>query len=501
LEITMTMAMMWMTWRSMRFPPNTMGLSRLLCTALVLCTGLLAMGAAPTHAQNTLVPDGVSRYHATAFPDRIVLTWAGDPATSQAVTWRTDLSVTGAVAEVAPAGDTPALHLVSRQVVGETHRTDADNGPAQHHSVVFDGLEPGTLYAYRVAGGNTWSEWFHFRTAVSEAEPFSFLYFGDAQNAVKSHWSRTVRAAFSDLPDARLMVHAGDLVNQRDGNFDDEWGEWFDAGGWLFGMIPSVPATGNHEFVYEGDDGEEERVLARAWNDHFTLPDQGPDELVNSVYHVDYQGVRFIILNSTSALDHGTAELQAAWLEGVLRDNPNRWTVVSYHHPMYSVSLGRDNPPLREHWKPLFDRYGVDLVLQGHDHSYGRMGENLPHGTTAFDGGTGTMYVVSVSGPKMYFASEDSRATMTRVGEDVQLYQIVHVDHDRIRFESRTVTGVLYDAFDLIKGEDGVNRLVDRVPEAIPSYACARPEIPGYREDRCWEGTDFIDVPEVPGRE
>jgi acid phosphatase type 7 len=48
---------------------------------------------------------------------------------------------------------------------------------------------------------------------------------------VKSHFSRTLRQAALDRPDARLMVHAGDLVNQRFGNLDDEWGEWFDAGG------------------------------------------------------------------------------------------------------------------------------------------------------------------------------------------------------------------------------------------------------------------------------
>jgi acid phosphatase type 7 len=74
-------------------------------------------------------------------------------------------------------------------------------------------------------------------------EPFSFLYFGDAQNAVKSHFSRTIRQAALDLPDARLMVFAGDLVNLREGSHDDEWGEWFDAGGWLHGMMPSAPGA------------------------------------------------------------------------------------------------------------------------------------------------------------------------------------------------------------------------------------------------------------------
>ena len=65
--------------------------------------------------------------------------------------------------------------------------------------------------------------------------------------------------------------------------------------------------------------------------------------------------------------------VQAQWLEGLLAENPNKWTVVTFHHPMYSPT-GRDNKELRELWRPVFDRYGVDLVLTGHDHAYGRSG-------------------------------------------------------------------------------------------------------------------------------
>jgi acid phosphatase type 7 len=163
---------------------------------------------------------------------------------------------------------------------------------------------------------------------------------------------------------------------------------------------------------------------------------------------------------------------------------------------MYSVSLGRDNPLLRQHWKPLFDRHGVDLVLQGHDHTYGRGHENVLEGTQAHDGDTGTMYVVSVSGPKMYFVSDRADSTMTRTAEDTQLYQTIRIEGDTLRFESRTVTGRLYDAFDLLKGEAGKNRLVDRSGGLMDERRCGRPEIPGYREDRCWEGTDFVKPPE-----
>jgi len=463
-----------------------------------LIPGLLTLALAafvhPIAAQNTLVLEGVPRYTPTPYPDRIILTFAGDPASTQAVTWRTDASVRTPVAEIAVAGASPALHLQARQVAGETVPFETENGLGHHHSVTFTGLRPNTLYAYRVGGGGAWSEWFQFRTANNAFAPFSFLYFGDAQNAVKSHYSRTIRQAALDLPEARLMVHAGDLVNQRDGVYDDEWGEWFEAGGWLHGMIPSLPAAGNHEYIDEIDDlGGSRRVLSPHWPVHFTFPGNGPEGLSETVYSVDFQGVRFIALNSVEAVYDDAPDRvrdQALWLESLLRENPNRWTVVTFHHPVFSVAEGRDNPALQEHWRPLFEEYGVDLVLQGHDHAYGR-GANVEDGVMTWDGSSGTLYVVSVAGPKMYFAADSALETMDRVGEDAQLYQTIRVEWDRLLYESRTVTGELYDAFELVRSPEGVNRLVDLRP-ATPESFCGRPEIEGYRDDRCWEGTDFI---------
>lgn len=444
-------------------------------------------------AQNTLVPEGYLQYGATIVPDRVILTFSGDPATRQSVTWRTDTSVPQALAQIAIASDSPGIQFLAEETLGQTTRMESENGLSHHHSVTFQNLQPATLYAYRVGGGETWSEWFQFRTADADFSPFSFLYFGDAQNAVRAHFSRTIRQAFRDLPYARLMVHAGDLVNLRAGVHDDEWAEWFAAGGWLHGMVPSIATPGNHEHIY-GEDaaGNETQTLSPHWRTHFTFPENGPSQVdAETVYYVDYQGVRFISLNSLAALNSEASRMaQAAWLESVLQDNPNRWTVVTYHHPMFSVSLGRDNPDLRDAWKPIFDRYGVDLVLQGHDHTYGR-GANVGEGTTALDKETGTVYVVSVAGPKMYFVTPEAEASMVRTGEDTQLYQLIHVEEDRIRFEAITVTGDLYDAFDIVRGQDGVNRIVDREADAIMERRCTRPDIPGYRDTRCWEGTDF----------
>jgi hypothetical protein len=193
------------------------------------------------------------------------------------------------------------------------------------------------------------------------------------------------------------------------------------------------------------------------------LPEDGPEGLTETVYAFDYQGVRVIVLNSQR--DDMLAE-QAAWLEARLKDNRNRWTVVAFHHPVFSLATTRDNPRLRDAWKPLFDAYGVDLVLQGHDHTYGR-GQNLAEGTS-HRGDGGPVYVVSVSGPKMYDVGQH-RDWATRRGANLQLYQIIAVSSQTLRYEARTVTGELFDAFEIAKDRRGRRTFSDHTPSVPPS--------------------------------
>ena len=156
------------------------------------------------------------------------------------------------------------------------------------HTVELDELEPSTMYAYRVGDGTYWSEWFQFRTAADGADEFAFVYFGDAQNAVRSMWSRVIREANQHAPRASFMLHAGDLVNSS--NVGMEWGEWFEAGGWLNGMIPVVATPGNHEYR----DGR----LSRHWRPQLAFPKNGPKGLEDTVYFIDFQGARIVSLNS-----------------------------------------------------------------------------------------------------------------------------------------------------------------------------------------------------------
>jgi len=424
----------------------------------VLSTGAIAHDGPhpPRKVTNT------EAYAPTPLPDRIVLCWSKDPTTTQSVNWRTDSSITQAFAEIAVAGDGPMFRQVAKRLPATTERLKTDINECCCHSVTFEGLTPKTRYAYRVGDGENWSEWNQFSTASTEAEPFSFVYFGDAQNDILSLWSRVVREAYRDAPKAAFLLHAGDLVS--DAHSDGQWGEWHEAASHIHRMIPCIATPGNHEYdhLVNGATIDLEKQLSTHWRPQFCLPENGPPGQEELAYWIDFQGARIISLNSNRL----QAE-QAPWLETVLANNPQRWTIITFHHPIYSAKADRDNPQLRAVWRPLFDKYKVDLVLQGHDHSYARSklmvgDQNVTGGTSARDEG-GTVYVVSVSGPKMYDVSR--RDFMARAAEDTQLYQIIHVDGDELRYEARTAVGKLYDAFTLKKRDGQANELIEQAPD------------------------------------
>ncbi len=443
------------------------GTSRLNAILLLATASCLAAAAMGLHAHDDGQPGKVpdqEKYAPTILPDRIVLSWTGDPATSIAVTWRTSAEVQQGWLEVAEATAGPEFARQAKRLPAVASPHESPWGAAHYHSVNVGELAPETKYTYRVGDGENWSEWNQFTTASADAKPFTFVYFGDAQNDLHSHWSRVVREAYSDAPKAAFLLHAGDLINKGDN--DADWGEWFAASSHIHRMIPCIATPGNHEYVKSGESilgitlG---RKLTSYWRPVSAFPENGPDGLHETAYYIDYQGVRVISLNSNEQL-----ELQAEWLEGVLTQNPHRWTVVTFHHPVYSSAAGRDNALMRDIWQKVFDKFHVDLVLQGHDHTYARTHavrheENVPTGVTARSETGGTVYVVSVSGPKMY--NLEKRPQMARAAEDTQLYQIIHVNGDELRYEARTATGQLYDGFRLNKQADGRNQLTEQIPD------------------------------------
>ena len=386
---------------------------------------------------------------ASKYPDRIVLNLTSSPTTSLAVTWRTDASISTGYCEWQPASDTKIRpsDSQSEQAISKTVTYQYENDPkitVNQHTKILSGLIPGTKYIYRVGSGEYWSEWFQVQLPPAGNKKISFLYFGDPQTGLKSEWSRIVRKGWQQNPDCSFILYAGDLINRA--GRDVEWEEWFDAGAFIFQMVPQVMTPGNHDY--------QDLAPARFWNSQFSQPSNGPAGLNGTCFFIDFPLLRLISIDSAAGSeleDENSYPLMAqkAWLDSVLRTNPKMWTVLTTHLPFYSTKDTRDNPQLRKHFQPLLEKYKVDLVLTGHDHSYGRgrVSDNPENKKPSI------VYIVSVSGPKLYPAG--TKKWMEKSAGNLELFQDISIDEHQLSYKSFTASGNLFDAFTIHRSKNG----------------------------------------------
>jgi hypothetical protein len=448
----------------------------------------------------------------TGEPERVILSSSQDPSTSQYVTWRSrsPLTLAGSV-EVREEGGV-ARTIAAVQMPERT----VDGYPARSNSAKMDNLKPDTAYEYRVTSGTKSSAWLEFTTAKAEVEPFDFLYFGDAQEGIDTVWPATLEAAHTAVPDARLSLFAGDLINTATN--ESEWRNWFTAVD-TYGKSSStqmLAAMGNHEI---GGD-----AFAPVFRDSFEYDPDGPrpsdagafegvygahmaSVMKDSVYFTDYQGVRFVTMNANRddicALitppgmsgfncDEGRRvwmQMQATWLDRVLKENPNKWSVMLTHQPIFSVSEGRDEDNWRRYVGPVLERNDVDLVLQGHDHTYGR-GFHSQNATERAGVSTGPVYIVANSGEKQYALQGDPNvwtkngATLMASYADTSTYQAISVDGDTLSYKSVAtwaraggnspfVPGDTVDEFTITKYDSGAKWVTEAgvaaPAESVPS--------------------------------
>ena len=387
-------------------------------------------------------------------PDRILLTFNGNPSTKRAVTWRTDSSVKKAEAQIAVAGLNSDFVKDASTYTANTEEFDLGLYKSNkslivnYHSVVFENLKPNTLYAYRVGFAENWSEWIQFKTANNTYSPTQFVYFGDAQNDILNHWSRVIRMAYKTAPDASFVIHAGDLVDSA--HKDNEWAQWFKAGGFIHSQWTAIPVVGNHEFQrFDGYEGTLPRRLSIQWRPQFTLPvEENLDEkLHETVYSVEYQDILVLVLNST-----GHLEEQTEYIREKLTNSDAKWKIVTNHHSVFSPAEGRDFEYARKVWKPMFEKYGVDLVLNGHDHTYARGHTPVKSQNVNESGIFKTLYVTSVSGPKQYKIDkvkiknyEVDGYKSDKMGEETQFFQVINIDNNKLTYSAYTTLGDLYD--------------------------------------------------------
>lgn len=402
--------------------------------ALLLVSELSFQGAPFVCAEPEVL---VTEFPSAAQPDQVCLTWSGDPTTTQAIQWRTSPAIAAGAVQYRPANqpDAVPVEMIADTRVLEEPRVS--NDPVNHrHAARLEGLTPGTTYAYRVGNGDAWSAWHEFTTAPGGVVPFSFAYMGDPQVGLDT-WGGLVRGTFDRHPRASFVIVAGDNVN-RGGN-RDEWDNLFHAATGVFDRRPYVPALGNHDCrPPEGP---------RLYLDLLTLPENGPAAVgPERAYAFHYSNALFLVLDSNASI-----EAQAVWLEEQLKASQAVWKFAVYHHPAYSSAPRRDNIEVREIWGALFDRYHVDMALQGHDHGYLRT-KPMRAGQAVSSPAEGTVYVVSVSGSKYYDVGSFDYADKTL--DHVSTCQIIDIETggaNKLTYRAYDASGAVVDEFTIVK--------------------------------------------------
>jgi predicted MPP superfamily phosphohydrolase len=157
--------------------------------------------------------------------------------------------------------------------------------------------------------------------------------------------------------DPELILALGDLSYENTGNC------WLNETSSINNKLKI--AIGNHD--YDDDKKRDVTLLQVLYKNHFGLS--------NTYYSFDYHNVHFIAIDSM--LPYTINSPQYSFVRNDListSQNPDiKWIIVYFHHPMYTSSSEHSSDLLlRETYHPLFDLYGVDLVLQGHNHNYQR---------------------------------------------------------------------------------------------------------------------------------
>lgn len=371
-------------------------------------------------------------------PSNISVTMGQDPATSRGFTWHTHPNTEPSVVELAKASEFAGFESSNvLRVTGNSYLFNTlDLGTIRVHKAAVENLEPGTAYVYRVGDGEGhYSAQGVFETAPLTGESTKFLVFGDSQAADLpgfTIWGNTLKKAMDENPDAEFVVHLGDMVDN--GFKEQEWNWWFSQAQEQLMRTTVVTVVGNHEVTGTKGNGD---FLA-----HFNHPQNGTDRQKGTNYSFDYKDIHFAVLNS----EYDYAE-QKEWLRSDLAGTDKKWKIVFFHRGPYGSIY--DTEVVRNEWTPVFDEFGVDLVMNGHDHIYLRtypMKGNAP----AADG-DGTTYIIpGATGPKFYDLTPRPWQYIYN-DEDVQMFSSVVVSGSKLTVETKTIDGRVVDTFELEK--------------------------------------------------
>lgn len=167
-------------------------------------------------------------------------------------------------------------------------------------------------------------------------------------------------------------------------------------------------------------------------------------------------GVRFFALDS-NYMD----QKQLAWLDKELAASGSDWKIAYFHHPLYASGMHGSNMELRAAVEPLFLKYGVTVVIAGHEHFYERIKPQR-----------GIQHFVVGGSAKLRKGDLDSRSSLTAKGFDSGLsFMLAEIVDNQLFFQVISDKGVTIDAGTVVR----IDNTATGKPEVKTTKAPAAP--------------------------
>lgn len=335
-------------------------------------------------------------------PRGLHVSFTADPKTTRAVTWFTDgLEPAASVLQYGPV--TPGMNAEQIQSAPLPASTAASTGQiygveAITHRAQMTALDPALPIRYRV--GSDADGWSPVQVlAPGSIGKFRFAHFGD--HGMTDYSRATVRSVLARNPDFFLL--AGDL-SYANGD-QTQWHPYYDLLEPLAAQVPMMCAPGNHE---DEDNG------GLAYKSRMTQSGAG------TYYSFDYNNVHFLVSTAGCLVSDGTLAQELLFMEADLAQAVLRrargeidYIMVVQHFTTWTDEDGRSpaNPTLVALEEHILLRYGVDMLINGHDHEYQRsvpfaFGLPNPLGYVQVVNGVGGVGVREFSGQQRWSAKQ-----------------------------------------------------------------------------------------------
>lgn len=342
------------------------------------------------------------------------------------------------------AGETKATMwwLDNRDGYGEVKFSSADGelssvpaaardlGSLFRYEANLSGLRPEQLYSYVACVNDDCTPEGTFQTAPVSKRPFCFVAFGDnGSGPVDLAQKIAATAANSGCVG---VLHVGDFTHTA---APQEYVVSLGAYASLLSRMAFWPALGNHDvWTSQGRDW----IVANQ-----SLPCNGvPLGGCGRYYSFDWGNAHITVLDSNEMDELAEGSPMLEWLKRDLSTTKQPWKIVTFHHPPFVSGRHATDPfggAVRQNVVPILERYGVQLVLSGHQHGYSR--------TLRINGVT---YVITAGGGSPLY--EADLADFQAVNESTFNYLIVEVVGGKLAV--RAIRLRLLDNGDVV--EDGL---------------------------------------------